>query len=115
MSVNSVKYLCRFAILLCIALSACHNEDASSGSTPTAAPTTPTTPATPATYSVSATVSGLNGTGLVLQNNGGGDITVTANGTVTFASTQASGTAYAVTVLTQPPGTAQTCTVAGGA
>ena len=69
----------------------------------------------PITYSVSATISGLNGTGLVLQNNGGGDITVTANDSVTFASTQASGTAYAVTILAQPSGPAQTCTVVGGA
>jgi hypothetical protein len=105
MSANSVKYLCRFAMLLCIALVACQNKDTSSGSAPDPAPTT---------YSVSATISGLNGAGLVLQNNGGGAITVNANGSVTFAS-QASGTAYAVTVLTQPPGTAQTCTVSGGA
>ncbi|HTB89920.1 MAG TPA: hypothetical protein VK743_18280 [Steroidobacteraceae bacterium] len=104
MSANSVKCLCRFAMLLCIAVAACQNKDTSPGSTPDPAPIT---------YSVSATISGLNGAGLVLQNNGGGDITVNANGSVTFAS-QASGTAYAVTVFTQPPGTAQTCTVAGG-
>lgn len=96
-------------ILLGFAFSACHNEDANSGSTPTAPPVTP------AMYSVSATVSGLDGTGLVLQYNGAGDIAVTANGTVTFASAQASGTAYAVTVQTQPSGPAQTCTVNGGA
>jgi hypothetical protein len=108
MSANSVKSLRWIATFLGIALSACHNEDAALSSTPAAAPVTPVT------YSVSATVSGLNGTGLVLQNNGGGDITVIANGTVTFASMQASGTAYAVTVLTQPSGPAQTCTVASG-
>jgi hypothetical protein len=109
MSAMKSKYPRLSAIFLGIALSACHNEDAALSSTPTAAPVTP------ATYSVGATVSGLNGTGLVLQNNGGGDITVTANGTVTFASAQASGTAYAVTVLAQPSGPAQTCTVANGA
>ena len=105
----SLQRLLLAPILLGLALSACHNEDASPGSAPAA----PDTPVTPATYSVSATVSGLNGSGLVLQNNGGGSVTVTANGTVTFAS-QASGTAYAVTVQTQPSGPAQTCTVAGG-
>jgi hypothetical protein len=110
MSAISVKYLHWPAILLGMALSACHNEDASPGSAPAA----PVTPVTPATYSVSATVSGLNGSGLVLQNNGGGDITVAANGSVTFAAMQASGTAYAVTVETQPSSPAQTCTVAGG-
>jgi hypothetical protein len=109
MSANSVKYLCRFSILLGLALSACHNEDASPSSTPT------TAPITPATYSVSATVAGLNGTGLVLQNNGGGNMSVTANGSVTFSSMQASGTAYAVTVLTQPGSPDQTCTVTNSA
>ena len=69
----------------------------------------------PANYSVSATVSGLNGGGLVLQNNGSGDVNVTANGSVTFTSTQLSGTAYQVTVLTQPASPDQTCTVANGA
>jgi hypothetical protein len=43
-------------------------------------------PPTPSSYSVSAAVTGLDGTGLVLQNNGGGDLTATANGTVTFAA-----------------------------
>ncbi len=107
MSAISVKYPCWPAILLGIALSACHNEDAVLNSPPDAAPITP------ATYAVSVTVSGLDGTGLVLQNNGSGDLTVTANGTVTFAL-QASGTAYAVTVQAQPSSPAQTCTVAGG-
>jgi hypothetical protein len=65
-------------------------------------------------YSVSATVSGLNGTGLVLQNNGGGDITVTANGSVIFAATQLSGDAYAVSVQTQPSSPDQTCAVTNG-
>lgn len=109
MSTISVNCLRRLVILLGVALSACHNEDASLSSTPTAAPITP------AMYSVSATVAGLNGTGLVLENNGGGDITVTANGSVTFASTQLSGDPYAVTVHTQPSSPAQTCAVANGA
>jgi hypothetical protein len=108
MSAISVKYLNWFAILLGIAVSACHNEDLSPTSTPAAAPITP------AMYSVSVTVSGLNGTGLVLQNNGGGDVTVTSNGGVTFASTQLSGSPYAVTVATQPGSPDQTCTVANG-
>ena len=40
------------------------------------------------------TVSGLSGT-VVLQDNGGDDLTVTANGSFTFATTVASGAAYA--------------------
>ena len=65
------------------------------------------------TYGVSATVSGLQGTGLVLQNNGAQDKAVAANGTVTFPS-QLSGTPYAITVLTQPSAPVQACFVVGG-
>jgi hypothetical protein len=67
-----------------------------------------------ATLSVGGSVSGLDGTGLVLQDNGGSNLTVTANGTFTFATLIASGGAYNVTVLTQPTNPAQTCTVTGG-
>ena len=65
----------------------------------------------PVTHSVGGTVSGLTGT-LVLQDNGGDNLSVTANGSFTFATQLASGAAYAVTALTQPSG--QTCTVNGG-
>ena len=66
------------------------------------------------TYTIGATVTGLTGTGLVLQDNGGDNLTVTANGTVVFATSVDSGSAFAVTVLTQPAGPTQTCTVSGG-
>ncbi len=46
--------------------------------------TTPITPAGP-TYSVGGSVSGLSGS-LVLQDNGGDDLTVTGNGSFTFAT-----------------------------
>ena len=65
----------------------------------------------PSTYSVGGTVSGLSGS-VVLQDNGGDNLTVSANGSFTFATKLASGAAYAVTVKTQPAG--QTCTVASG-
>jgi 6-phosphogluconolactonase (cycloisomerase 2 family) len=61
---------------------------------------------------VGGTVSGLTGTGLVLQDNGGDDLDVSQNGSFTFATALVSGKAYAVTVLTQPSG--QTCTVTNG-
>jgi hypothetical protein len=64
------------------------------------------------TYSVGGTVSGLAGTGLVLQNNGGDNLAVTASGTFTFAKKLTSGAPYAVTILTQPTSPAQTCTLA---
>ncbi len=65
-----------------------------------------------ATFTVGGSVTGLSGTGLVLQNNGRDDLAVGANGGFTFATAQAGGTAYAVTVRTQPAG--QSCTVANG-
>ncbi|MCP4968724.1 MAG: VCBS repeat-containing protein, partial [bacterium] len=49
---------------------------------------------------------------LVLQNNGGDDLTLTADGAFTFATALADGSAYDVTVLTQPAG--QICTITTG-
>jgi 6-phosphogluconolactonase (cycloisomerase 2 family) len=66
----------------------------------------------PPQYTIGGTVTGLTGTGLVLQDNGGDDLPVTADGAFTFATKVNSGGAYAVTVKTQPSG--QTCTVANG-
>ncbi|MBP9112614.1 MAG: hypothetical protein KBF88_07375, partial [Polyangiaceae bacterium] len=66
-------------------------------------------------FSVSATVSGLSGSGLVLQNNGGSNLAVGGNGVVTFSSSVLSGDAYAVTVLSNPSGPTQTCTVGNAA
>ena len=48
--------------------------------------------------SVGGTVSGLAGSGLVLRDNGGDDLPVTASGPFTFATPVASGAPYAVTV-----------------
>ena len=64
-----------------------------------------------ATYTVGGTVSGLSGT-VVLQDNGGDNLSLSANGTFTFATALATGAAYNVTVLTNPTG--QTCTVTNG-
>ena len=69
---------------------------------------------TTTTFSVGGTVSGLTGAGLVLQDNGGDNFTVTGNGSFTFATKIASGSAYAVTVKTQPSSPAQTCAVTNG-
>ncbi len=52
------------------------------------------------------------GTSVVLQNNGGDPLTLSADGTFTFATALASGDAYDVTVRTQPLG--QSCGVANG-
>ena len=68
-------------------------------------------PPPPSTYSVGGSVSGLSGS-VVLQDNGGDDLTVSGNGAFTFATAVATGVAYNVTVKTNPSG--QTCTVSGG-
>ena len=68
----------------------------------------------PVTFTVGGTVSGLAGTGLVLQDNGGNNLTVSANGSFTFTTALASGTAYSVTVSTQPSTPTQTCVVTSG-
>ena len=53
-------------------------------------------------FGISGTVSGLLSSGsVVLQNNGAANQTISADGAFSFAA-QLSGTAYAVTVLTQP-------------
>ncbi|HET9106640.1 MAG TPA: beta-propeller fold lactonase family protein [Steroidobacteraceae bacterium] len=72
------------------------------------------TATTAATVTIGGTVTGLSGTGLVLQDNGGDNLTVSQNGTFTFATALATGTAYAVTVATQPTSPSQTCTVTNG-
>jgi hypothetical protein len=68
---------------------------------------------TTTTYTIGGLISGLTATGLVLSNPGTADLTVPANATsFVFATGVAGGTAYAVTVRTQPTG--QTCTVTAG-
>ena len=47
-------------------------------------------------FTISGTITGLTGAGLVLQNNGGDNLKVTASGPFTFATSIASGGAYAV-------------------
>ena len=68
-------------------------------------------PPPPTQYTIGGTVTGLSGT-VVLQDNGGDNLSVTQNGSFTFATKVNSGGAYSVTVMTQPSG--QTCTVASG-
>ena len=70
----------------------------SSNSTPQTPPPTPT-------YTISGTISGITAAGLVLQDNGGDNLTVSANAsTFTFATAITSGGAYSVTVFAQPTG-----------
>jgi hypothetical protein len=68
------------------------------------------------TYTVGGIVSGLvEGTSLTLQNNGGDDLTVSADGEFTFSQPIADGSDYAATVLTQPTAPNQVCIITSGA
>ena len=88
-------------VLLCLVLNGCGGGGGSSNSS------------SATTYNITATVSGLHATGLVLLNNGSSSIPVSNGATsVGIATGVADGTAYAVTVQTQPTG--QTCSVANG-
>jgi len=91
---NAVRYLAP-AILLTSALVGCGG-----GYSP------------PTYYSVGGTVSGLVAPGqLTLRNNGGDDLTVSANGAFKFAHGVLANGNYAVTVQTQPAGLV--CAVVG--
>jgi len=65
---------------------------------------------------VGGSVSGVLGSGLVLQNNGGNNFAVTGKGNVpfTFSTPLSVGASYAVTVLTQPTNPPQLCSVLNG-
>lgn len=63
---------------------------------------------TASTYSLGGTITGLTGS-VTLQNNGGDDLTKSADGSFTFATELAEGDNYAVTVSSHPTG--QTCSV----
>lgn len=67
-------------------------------------------------FPVGGSISGLLGSGMVLQDNGGDNLTISGTGNVnfTFATPLAAGATYAVTILTQPSNPAQTCTVLNG-
>ena len=67
------------------------------------------------TFTVGGMLTGLApGDGIVLQNNAGDNLTLTANGAFTFATPGASGAPYLVTILSPPSSPAQSCTVSGG-
>ncbi len=63
------------------------------------------------TYTIGGFVSGLSGS-VILQNNGGDNMSLTANGSFSFTASIAHNGTYAVTVLTNP--TNQYCTVMNG-
>ena len=66
------------------------------------------------TYTVGGVVTGLSGSGLVLQINAGTGLAVSASGAFTLMGGLGSGAAYSVTVAAQPSSPAQNCVVANG-
>ncbi|NKI36028.1 hypothetical protein HFP89_12730 [Wenzhouxiangella sp. XN79A] len=65
-------------------------------------------------YRVRGDVAGAAGPGLVLQNNGGDDLTITSNGPFQFEGLLLDGEAYAVTVRSSPASPPQNCIVGNG-
>ncbi len=63
------------------------------------------------TYVIGGRVSGLSGT-VILQNNGGDNLIISANGVFNFATELDDAAGYNVTVLTNPG--SQTCTISSG-
>ena len=96
------------SLLGVVALTACGGGGGGGDTAP------PPPPPPPTTFTVGGTVSGLQGSGLTLQNSAGDDLTVAADGSFTFATAVTQGTAYNVTVFTQPTSPEQTCDVTNG-
>ena len=65
-------------------------------------------------FTIGGTVSGLAGSGLVLQNNAEDDLPIGVDGDFTFPMPLVDGSDYAVTVLTQPGEPDQACEVNDG-
>lgn len=65
-------------------------------------------------YNIGGSVSGLQGEGLTLQNNGGDDLSISADGTFTFSTKIKSGNSYEVTISSQPTNPSQNCSVTDG-
>lgn len=88
-------------------LSGCGDNEKAPPPAPSAPPPVPLT--------VGGSVSGLTGSGLVLQLNGANDLTVSAGDKFKFPTALAKGSAYAVTVKASPTTPVkQTCTVTQG-
>jgi 6-phosphogluconolactonase len=91
-SIGSVTFLALFMV-------GCGGGDSSS-------------PPPPATYTVGGTVTGLAGSGLVLNSDFGGDLAVSASGSFTFSTPLPDGSAFNVGVKIQPTSPGQYCQVA---
>jgi len=61
-------------------------------------------------FTIGGSVTGLSGSGLVLQNNGVNNLSISANGSFSFSTSLTTGSTYGIAVLTQPTG--QSCSIA---
>jgi hypothetical protein len=68
----------------------------------------------PDTVAIGGTVTGLEGSGLVLQNKGGDDLTIDADGPFTFDTALTPGSRFDVTVAINPANPEQSCRVQNG-
>lgn len=96
-AVSSTRIFSGFGVLAALLLAGCGGSD-------------PPDPA-PSTYTIGGTITGLAGT-VVLTNNGGNNLSRSANGSFTFTTALNGGANYDVRVATQPAG--QSCSVANG-
>ncbi len=114
---------CLLIIAAAVALASCGGGGGGSTAPVAVVPPTPVTCTAPAvltngacvtpTYAVGGTVTGLTpGTQVVLQNNGGDAVTVSADGTFVFSTAVAANAAFSASVGTQPA--VGSCSVAGG-
>jgi 6-phosphogluconolactonase len=80
--------------------------------TPTAGGAASSTQAagTSSTFQVGGSVSGLAGSGLVLELNGTQDVSIAADGSFVFPDGIVAGSAYSVTIMTQPVAYREFCT-----
>jgi Kelch motif len=95
------SYILVLVVMVSLSFSACGGGSSSN-------------PPPPTTYTIGGTVSGLSGTGLALQDNGGNSLPVSANGGFTFTTSIASGGTYNVTVFSPPSNPTQSCAVTNG-
>lgn len=103
-----------------VALSACGGMNDSSVSQPPANSKDPagasgSAPSNPSSeYTVGGTVTGLSGSGLILELNDGSELPIEANGAFTFPGSLSSGTAYNVAIKSQPAVRREICAVTNG-
>src|SRR5256885_3187998 len=104
------KFLFAFSMTAALVLAACSGLPNSGGGNPGGGGGGGGT----GPFTIGGTVTGMTGTGMVLQNNGGDNLTVNGNGAFTFKTAVAKGGTFCVVVCTPPSTPKQTCTVSGG-